>query len=97
MNVNKITTKLKEEYQQDIIDQRFIYQLISTYRKAIATHLRNVYSLFRFANRNALEIVCVDESLFTHKAGDQQWVVGLINTLTNELRLELVENRQKIP
>lgn len=86
---------MKEEYQQDNIDQRFIYQLISTCRKAIATHLINVYSLFRLANRNALEIVCVYESLFTHNAGDQQWVVWLINTLINELRLELIEVRSE--
>ncbi len=85
--MNKITTKLKEEYQQDNIDQRIIYQIISTCGKAIATHSRNVYSLFRLAKRNALEIVCVDESLFTHNAGDQQWVVGLINTLNNELKI----------
>ena len=40
-------------------------------------------------------IVCLDESMFTHNANEQQWVVGLINVSTNEIRLELVENRNQ--
>ena len=41
LNVKKIINKLKEEYEQEKIDPRFIYVLISNCRQAIAIYLRN--------------------------------------------------------
>ena len=38
-------------------------------------------------------MVAVDESLFSHLNDEQIWLVGLINLRTNDIRLELVENR----
>jgi hypothetical protein len=51
-----------------------------------------MYALDRLALTNSHQVVCVDESLFTHNKGKQQWVFGLINTATNEIRLELIPN-----
>lgn len=33
------------------------------------------------------------ESLFCHSSGEQVWVVGMINSETKNLRLEIIENR----
>jgi len=94
-NVKKIVTKLKEDYEKDNIDPRFIYTFVCKCRKAIATYMRNMYALDRLALANAQQVICVDESLFTHNEGQQQWVLGLINTATNEIRLELIANRDE--
>jgi len=70
----------------------FIYTLIFKCRQTIANHLKNIYSLDRLALRDANNIICVDEFLFTHNAEEQQWVVGIINTTSNDIRLKKVEN-----
>ena len=44
---------------------------------------------------NANNILYFDESLFTHRDGIQAWVVGIINTDINEMRLEVVANRNE--
>jgi hypothetical protein len=44
-------------------------------------------------NTNANQVVCVDESLFTHQEGQQTWVVEIINTNNNNILLEIVPNR----
>ena len=44
-NLKKIVNKLKEDYEQDIIDSRFIYDFVFKYRQSIATYLRNIYAL----------------------------------------------------
>ena len=36
-----------------------------------------------------------DESLFTHCEGKHIWIIGLINWLTNDIRLEIVEKRNQ--
>ena len=37
----------------------------------------------------------MDKSLFTHNEGIQKWVIGLLNTETNGIRLEVVTNRNE--
>ena len=94
-NVKHIKCKLEEDYNIENVDTRVIYAFVSNLRKAIATHLRNTYILDRLANINANQRIAFDESLFTHNANIQQWVVGLINIDTKEIRLELVSNRNQ--
>ena len=45
------------------------------------------------AYKNANDSIIIDESLFTHSNGIPQWIIGLINLRTNDIRLELVESR----
>lgn len=40
-------------------------------------------------------MVAVDESLFSHLNKEHVWLLGLINLRTNDIRLELVENRNR--
>ena len=94
-NVKKIVTKLKEDYEQDNIDPRFIYALVRNCRQAIATYLRNIYALDTLALTNAQQVIWVDEPLFVRNEGEQQWALGVINTATNEIRLELIINRDE--
>ena len=51
--------------------------------------------LDRLTETNAHNLIAIDESLFTHKEGKQVWIVGLINLNTNEIRLEVVEDRSE--
>lgn len=37
--------------------------------------------------------MATDECLFTHQDGIQTWVIGLINTESNNIRLEIVTSR----
>ena len=95
LNAKNIEKKSLEDYGVENVDMHVIYSLLFSCRQLIATHLKNVYSLDRLSNEDDDEIICVDESLFTHNSHEQQWVVGLINISTNEIRLELVENRNE--
>ena len=94
-NVSKIASKLEEIYNIESLNKKFIYSYIFILRKIISSFLRNVYSIERLASNNANNILCIDESLFTHTDGMQTWIVGIINTDTNEIRLEVVTNRNK--
>ena len=84
--------ELKQIYKKNTVDDRVIYSFVDFYRKIIATHLRNIYKLEKLAYNNNHHIG-VDESLFSHNNGNQMWIVGLLNHVTNNLRLELVESR----
>ena len=92
-NVKKITNKLENIYNVNKIDSRFIYKFIQNNRIIISNYLRTVYALDPLAYKNAFQHIPTDESLFTHTNGEQTWVVGLINSETNQIRLEIVKNR----
>ena len=93
LNVIKITNKLKEKYQLEKINNLFIYCFLKYCRIIIANYIRSKYQLDPLAYKDAYQIIDVDEILFTHFEGDPIWIVGLINLTTNEIRLEIVENR----
>ena len=95
-NALQIKKKLEEDYNLEKVDSRFIYNFLFNCRRIIASYLRNVYALERLVNTNANQIVCVDESLFTHQEGQQTWVVGIINTTNNNIRLEIVPDRTEV-
>ena len=59
------------------------------------SYLRNIYALERLAPKNSNYVICADESLFTHKEGEQTWVLGLINLENNDIRLEIISNRNE--
>ena len=47
------------------------------------------------ASPNAHESFAINESLFCHQESLQQiWLVGIINTRTNEFRVEIVLDRK---
>ena len=57
LSVKKTITKLKEEYEQEKKDPRFIYAFICNCRQAIATYFRNIYALDRIALTNSQQVV----------------------------------------
>ena len=95
LNVKKIAEKLNQIYTSRTIDKRVVYSFLINLRIAIANYIRNIYSLDPLAYKNANQFIAVDESLFTHNQGHQQLVVGLINTETNDFRIELVDSRDQ--
>ena len=64
-------------------------------KKDIVNNIRSLYVLEPLASTNSFNHVAVDESLFSHKLGRQQWVVRLINYESKEILLELVEQRNE--
>ena len=92
-DVTKIASKLKTFYNVEKVDSRFIYKFIHNNRILIANYLRTVYALDPLAYKNKFQHIAIDESLFTHKEGEQVWVVRLINSENNNIRLEIVKNR----
>ena len=92
-NVVQIAIKLKEMYNLHNIDNRFIYKFLQDCRISIANYIRHCYILDPLAGKNAYNHISLDESLFSHLNNKQQWVIGLINCETKDIRLEIVENR----
>lgn len=95
LNVKKITEKLNQIYIFHAIDKRLVYSFLFTLRIAIANYIRNIYSIDPMTYKNANQFIALDESLFTHNQGLQQWVVSFINTETNDFRLKLVDSRDQ--
>ena len=74
--------------------QQTIYKLFEIIRKCIAEYYNNVYKIEKLAYDNELKNIAIDESLFVHDYnGDQEWVIGLIDIGTKNIRLELVKQR----
>jgi len=57
--------------------------------------MRQVCSLDLLAELNIYYHVAIDESLFTHKANFQILVVGFIINETNDILIEIVQNRKQ--
>lgn len=94
-NVQKIKTKLEELYKINSCDNRCIYIFIFNLWEIIASHIRNEYVLDSLANNNANQIICVEVSLFIHNEWNQTWVIGLLSTEANGIRLEVVPIRNE--
>lgn len=92
-NAEKISTKLTSLYEVDKVNKAFILKVLKQFRVYIANYYRDLYSLETIAPRNGYNHIAIDESLFTHCDGVQQWVIGMINSETNLIRLEVVESR----
>ena len=89
----KITKKLEEIYSLEKVNPIFIYKFLQNYRTIITNYIRTIYQLDPLAYTDAHDMVVVDESLFSHLNDEQIWLVGLINLRTNDIKLELEENR----
>ena len=95
MNVTKIANKLADIFFPDKVDKRFIYSFITKCRLAIANYTRIIYQLDCIAPTDSHFHIAVDESLFTHIDGVQHWLIGLLNTGTNDLRIEVATDRRE--
>lgn len=94
-NVQKIKTKLEELYKINSCDNRCIYIFIFNLWEIISSHIRNEYVLDSLANNNANQTICVEVSLFIHNEWNQTWVIGLLSTEANGIRLEVVPIRNE--
>lgn len=93
LNAVKITNKLNSIYKINKTNKVYIMGLLQEFRIYIATYLRDKYCLEPLARENQLAHIAVDESLFTHLNGIQLWVIGLINIESNDIRLDIVKER----
>lgn len=92
----KICIKLKELYNLDSINKSFVLNVLQRFRIYIVNYMKDLYSIESIAPKNAYNHIASYEYLFTHLDGVQQWVIGLINAETNQLRLEVVTGRDEI-
>ena len=61
----------------------------------IANYIRAIYVLDPLSSTNSFNHIAVDGCLFSRNLGLQIWAVGLIYFETNEIRLELAEQRNE--
>ena len=92
-NLAKISKNLAEIYNQQTINKAFILKFLHECRIYIAHYIRDNYCLQLLAPKNELFHIAVDESLFTHLNGGQIWVISRFKNETNELRLDIAEQR----
>ena len=91
--MKEIEVKLKELYLLDTLNNKFIYIFITNCRNDITNYMRQVYTLDPLADLNNYYHVSINESLFTHEVNCQIWVIGLIYNETNNICIEIVQNR----
>ena len=68
-NGTQIISKLKELYNQTTIDRRFLLEFLGNFRAIIANYLRTNYALDPLALENKLNLIAVDECLFSYIEG----------------------------
>ena len=61
----------------------------------MSNYMRIIYQLDCIAPTESHFHIAVDESLFTHIDGVQHWLIGLLNTETKDLRIEVVIDRRE--
>lgn len=57
--------------------------------------MKNIYKIDKLAYTNSNKIIAIDESMFTHIENSQQWVVGLINLSSKQIRIEFLNDRSE--
>ena len=92
-NVTEIIKAICEYYKINSINPKVIYRMINLIRRAIAHYIKESYCT-KLAINNENAKIAKDESLFCHFNGNRQiWLIGLINTNTQEFRIEAVYDR----
>ena len=92
-NAIDITKRLQEKYNRNNLDNRFIYHFISTIRNYIAHFYHDKYTLEKLAYLGENKKCAIDESLFVHIDGKQLWVIGIIDTQSLNIRIEVSFDR----
>ena len=92
-NVIDISNKLNEKFSLENTDIKLIYEFISQIRHYIAHYYKDLYILEKLANEGENRRFAIDESLFVHMNGSQIWVIGIIDTSSHKIRLEISKDR----
>ena len=88
-NAVQIYNKIKSESNNIDISIDKIREILRALGHYIAHYKKDSYSLEEISTRNVFEHFAVDESDFVRVGGKIFWVIGIINTHTKKLRLEL--------
>ena len=89
--MSKTIAYLRERYQLSSLGQKIIYKLFNIIKKCISQLFLWGISIRKFVENNSLRNIAVEESLFVQEHdGTQEWVIGLIDIHTKNIRLELV-------
>ena len=71
------------------ISKQLILDILNTLRRYIAHYIKYMYIIENISEENKMERFAIDESLFTNINNSPLWVIGIINTSSKKLRLEL--------
>ena len=88
-NGEQIYEKLNEDFRNENISKKLIYDILNTLRRYITHYTKDVYQIENISSENKMETFAVDESLFFHLDNQQLLVIGIINTITKKFRIQL--------
>jgi hypothetical protein len=92
-NGKDIELVLKNKYDK-IPNYRRILVILENNRKIIAEYLKYNYKLKQIGGNPDQDItVVIDETLITHYACSQVWLVGAIETISKKIRLDVLPTR----
>ena len=94
-NCIEIYNKFKDDYLNIPITKDMIYKILKYMRLYIANYFKDLYKLENISTENAYDYYAIDESDFVKINGNILWVIGIINTRTNYIRLEVSYTRDQ--
>lgn len=87
---------MNEHYQLSSLGINTIHKLFSLLRKCIAQYYFTVYNYEKLAYNNKYKTIAIDESLSIHDHnGRQEWVIGMNDVFSKNIRVEFVIHRNK--
>ena len=73
--------------------QQLILEILTKFRNIIAHYIKDTYIIEDISVENEYATYAIDENLFVTINNNQKWIVGIINTISKKLRLEITELR----
>ena len=84
----KQTKQYLENEKHRSISSNVLNKIYKELRNIVYDYMHIVYASDIFSPKNANSFFAVDECLFSHKNGQQIWILGAINTKSKVFRLD---------
>lgn len=88
-NGAEIFKVIKDKYPHTSISHNHVLEILEKARYVIAHYIKDQYSLENISETGKNEYFAIDESNFINVENKQLWVVGIINTISKKIRLEI--------
>lgn len=92
LNSKKVHTYLKENKNINL-SMRTLLKVYVKLRDVINKYMKLIYESDKISTKNNRDYFSADESLINHKNNQQLWLIGIINNITKEFRIEASFNR----
>ena len=94
-NCIEIYNKFKDDYPNISITKDMIYKILKYMRIYIANYFKDLYKIENISTENAYNYYAIDDSDLVKINGNILWVIGIINTSTKYIGLEVSFNRDQ--